>query len=91
MSSILMIQILDYQDTPPSIAAKFWWSSERGLTCDNPRMLIRLQHEGILLTESRRVYPTDGRAFFDALHFRFTGLRRAQKPVQVELQEGNAL
>lgn len=93
MNKILMVQILDYQETPPTVAARFWWSTERGVTCDNPRMLARLRKVGILFPELQgmhKVYPADGRAFFDALPVLFRGLRHAQDPVIVEKQEGEA-
>ena len=41
---------------------------------------------GVLATE--RGIPRDGRAFFDVLPHRFTGLRRAQRPVRV-IQQGD--
>ena len=82
-----MIQILDYQDVPPSIAASFWWSAEDGVTCDNPRLFAELTQEGILLPNRHIVYPKDGRVFFDALPFRFTGLERAQPSVRVDGQK----
>ena len=87
MSKIFLTEILDYQDTPPTIAARFWWSEEKGLTCDNARMLERLKN-GIPVSETKRVYPADGRAFFDALPLRFNGFRGAQVPVEVNTQGG---
>lgn len=91
MGEILKIRILDYQDTPPSVAATFWWSAERGLTCDNSRLLALMQREGITIPGPRIVYPSDGRLFFDSLRFGFTGLERAQVPIVVEKQEGESL
>ncbi|MDE2106956.1 MAG: hypothetical protein KGL39_57610, partial [Patescibacteria group bacterium] len=89
-----MVQILYYQHTPPTTMANFWWSEERGLTCDNPRLLAWMEKEGIKLHSpqgSRVVFPHDGRAFFDALPFRFTGMERAQQPVIVAEQGGVSL
>ena len=89
-----MVQILSYQHSPPSILATFWWSEESGLTCDNPRLLAWLEKEGIRLHSpngSHVVYPHDGRAFFDALPFGFSGMNRAQQPVLVVEQGGNSL
>jgi hypothetical protein len=90
MNKILMVQILDYQDSPPSVSARFWWSSDRGLTCDKPWLFAVLQQEGIIQIGQHRVYPSDGRAFFDALPFRFTGLQRAEPAVVVDQQGGEA-
>jgi hypothetical protein len=91
MNDILNVQILDYQDSPASIFANFWWSEERGLTCDQVLLLTLLQEEGITLPNGRVVFPSDGRVFFDALPFGFTGLERAQTPVIVEQQGGQSL
>lgn len=83
-----MIEIIDYQNNPPTLAARFWWSNDHGLTCDEPRMVTLLKEEGIALPGTRIVFPRDGRVFFDALRFGFTGLLRAQVPITVDLQEG---
>ena len=90
MNNILMIEVLDCHDTPPSVAARFWWSQNLGVTCDNKRLLAELKQEGITLPGLGVVYPKDGRAFFEALHFRFTGLDRAQPIVTVDRQGGEA-
>jgi len=88
MHNILKVQILYYQHVPPTVLANFWWSDERGLTCDEPLVLASLCDEGISLPGGKIVYPKDGRAFFDALPFGFTGLERAQTPTVVEEQKG---
>ncbi len=88
MSKILLIQVLDYQDTPPSIAARFWWSEESGVTCDDSQLFRQLEKEGVVIPGPKTVYPSAGRAFFDALRFRFSGLVRAQEPVTVDQKGG---
>jgi len=85
-----MIKILDHKSTPPRLVANFWWSSERGLTCDRTWLFSLLQKEGIVLPNLRIVHPSDGRDFFDALPFRFNGLWSAQPVVEVGLQGGES-
>jgi hypothetical protein len=89
--AILMVEILDYQTTPASLAARIWWSVERGLTCDNLQTADLLRANGIMIPPGRLAFPKDGRVFFDALPFGFSGLERAQNPVVVERQEGATL
>ena len=91
MNEILMVQILYYQQTPPTILANFWWSTKNGLTCDQPRLISLLQKEGIRLPDSSLVYPSDGRVFFDSLPLRFNGVERAQAPVVIDQQGGKPL
>jgi hypothetical protein len=91
MNEILMIEIIDYRNTPPCVAFRFWWSVDRGLTCDKPLLFNLLQQDGILIPGFRIVYPSDGRAFFDALPFGFNSFKRAQPPVVVEQQGGEPL
>lgn len=92
MSKILKVEILSYSHEPPETFANFWWSDERGLTCDRPRLAAILRHEGILLFKGGggyyRLYPKDGRAFFDVLPHRFRSMELAQKPVEVLEQGG---
>ena len=90
MNEILMVQILYFQHTPPSVLATFWWSKKRGLTCDQPRLVALLKSEGIM-SDGHLVYPSDGRAFFDALPFGFTGVERAQPPIVTEQQGGDVV
>jgi hypothetical protein len=91
MNNTWMIQILDYQDTPPRTVARFWWSDDRGISCDHAKLLKELGKRGIMAQGPKQVYPRDGRVFFDALLFRYTGLVRAQAPVLVDSQGGDFL
>lgn len=85
-NEILLIEILDYHNGPPTIAARFWWSNDFGVTCDEPRLMKLLEESGITVPGRSTVYPKDGRPFFDLLSFRFKGLLGAQLPVLVEQQ-----
>jgi hypothetical protein len=91
MNEIWMISILDYDDTPPSVFATFWWSEGNGLTCDNPRLFELVAREGIILSNSLIVFPRDGKKFFDALPSRFNGVRSAQPAIKVDSQGGRSV
>lgn len=86
-----MTSILDYQETPPSVLARFWWSDAAGITCDNPSLAAWLKHQGIVVPSNRLVYPSDGRVFFDALPFGFKALEKAQPPIEVQEQGGEPI
>lgn len=86
---ILQLDIVDYQHTPPKVRAKVWWSQKQGVTFDNPLTAKSLIKEGIWGPGPRRVYPSDGRVFFDALPNRFKGLVRVSHPKEVDEQGGN--
>ena len=88
---ILLVVILDYQEKPVKIAARIWWSSARGLTCDNPTTTELLRTNGIMVPPGKPLFPNSGRIFFDALPYGFNSLERAQPPVVVEKQEGEPL
>ena len=90
MSEILMTEIVDCRNTPPNVVFRFWWSDDRGITCDKPLLFQSLQRDGILIPGFRNVYPSDGRAFFDALSFGFNSFKRAQPPTVVEHQGGES-
>ena len=92
---ILRTDILDYQDSPPGVACRFWWSEQRGVTCDNVAIFAWLAAGGILVSAEngpgvRAVHLRDGREFFDALPVHFTGLMRAQPAVEDSHQGGEA-
>lgn len=94
MNAILLIEVLDYHQTPPTVAVRFWWSADLGVTCDQPRTFAELAHHGIRTWrggEAKTVFPKDGRPFFDALPLRFSGTWRAQPSVPVSHQGGESL
>lgn len=83
------IDIIDYSVQPPERLASWWWSDERGLTCDNPRAVDLLAGEGITLRGGEHtIYPRHGYAFFAALILRYSGLVRATLPQADETQGG---
>lgn len=90
---VLMIEVLDCHREPPTVATRFWWSAERGVTSDKPWILGMFGRDGIHFWHDGKettVYPRDGRPFFDALPVHFSGLWSASEPTVVESQEGSA-
>lgn len=49
-----------------TLVCSFFWSDETGLRCSVPEWLQELENTGIA-TPAGKVYPTEGRRFFDAL------------------------
>lgn len=88
MNDIMMVEVMNYAYSPPRITARFWWSQQRGLTCDHRNLLQDLEEAGINMPGGRRLYPRDGRDFFEALQFRFSSLERALPPKAVSEQGG---
>lgn len=87
-----LVAVWDHTAKPPRVVARFWWSDARGLTCDNAEIAECLADEGIATPpEGKIIYPAAGRAFFDALRFRFCSLLAAQRPVMVPRQGGRTL
>lgn len=85
MSSPLeRIDMLDLTEQPPALVCAFFWSGQ-GLTCSSPEILERLTEEGIATPpEGERVFPRDGRKFFDALRWTASSAIRITPPRKVE-------
>ena len=81
---MLLVEIHDYHTLPPTVAARFWWSSGEGVTCDQPELMKALEASGITAPGKPTLYPKDGKDFFDLLPFRFNGLLRAHPATQIE-------
>lgn len=81
------IDLLDLTEDPPALICAFFWSDATGLTCSDRETIARLTEEGIATPpEGDRVFPRDGRRFFDALRWtgssyvQVTRARKVQRP-----------
>jgi hypothetical protein len=84
MTSVERYDIFDYSPLASGgqreLVCAFFWSPSLGVTCSDADQLELLRVEGIATPpEGAPVFPRDGRAFFDAIPFRFSGLLRAEK------------
>lgn len=83
-AKIERIDILDQTEMPSALVCAFFFSDQR-VTCSSAEIMERLEEEGIATPpEGERVFPRDGRKFFDALRWRYSGLLRATEPRPVE-------
>ncbi|MEO6995173.1 MAG: hypothetical protein ABI273_16325 [Lacunisphaera sp.] len=60
------IDLLSRLGEATTLLCSFFWSNEVGLRCSMPGWLRELEITGIA-TPGGKVYPTEGRRFFDAL------------------------
>ena len=60
------IDLLSRLGEATTLLCSFFWSNEFGLRCSIPGWLTELESTGIA-TPGGKVYPTEGRRFFDAL------------------------
>lgn len=86
-AAIERIDIVDYSGgAAGALVCSFFWSDAIGLTCSSPEHLAQLAQQGVYSpTEERRVFPRDGRIFFDTLQLQFSGgALRATEPRRVD-------
>lgn len=92
---IQLIEIISYTTGEPERIGQVWWSPEQGLTTDADWLATELQRDGVQtgLDWRQRARPGEGqdREIFEALPRHYSSLVRAQAPVEVETQGGEAV
>ena len=69
-----------------TLLCSFFWSDETGLRCSAPEWLHELENTGIA-TPAGKVYPTEGRRFFDALQVLVLSVVEITAPRAVPVSE----
>ena len=64
--TVQRVDLLKRLGEATTLLCSFFWSDEIGLRCSAPEWLHELESTGIA-TPAGKVYPTEGRRFFDAL------------------------
>lgn len=65
-ATVQRVDLLRRLGEATTLVCSFFWSDETGLRCSAPEWLLELESTGIA-TPAGKVYPTEGRRFFDAL------------------------
>lgn len=66
VATVQRVDLLSRIGEATAVLCSFFWSEEHGLRCSAPEWLQELEATGIA-TPAGKVYPTEGRRFFDAL------------------------
>ena len=62
------IDFISHSEDPPEVLCSFFWSEGSGVRCTNECTMREMEIQGIgTPPEGARVFPRDGRKFFDAL------------------------
>ena len=70
-TSLERIDFISHADNPPELLGSFFWSDDLGLRCSNPDLMADMEANGIATPpDGGKVWPRDGRQFFDALKWR---------------------
>ncbi len=80
------IDLLSRLGEATTLLCSFFWSNEVGLRCSVPGWLMELETTGIA-TPVGKVYPTEGRRFFDALKCLVNSMVDITAPRQVPMSE----
>jgi hypothetical protein len=80
-TAVERIDIMDRSEDPAVLVCSFFWSEPIGLSCTDQEILDRLTTEGIATPpDGERVFPRDGRKFFEALRWRYCSVLSATDP-----------
>ncbi|HEY4248642.1 MAG TPA: hypothetical protein VGM64_17610 [Lacunisphaera sp.] len=80
------IDLLSRLGAATTLLCSFFWSNEFGLRCSVPGWLSELETTGIA-TPAGKVYPTEGRRFFDALKCLVNSVVDITAPRRVPMSE----
>jgi hypothetical protein len=80
------IDLLSRLGEATTLLCSFFWSNEVGLRCSVPGWLRELETTGIA-TPGGKVYPTEGRRFFEALKCLVNSVVDITAPRQVPMSE----
>lgn len=71
MATVERIDFNDLSGDQPELICSFFWSEPLGVRCSSADMMEDMERNGIATPpEGVKVYPRDGRPFFDALKWR---------------------
>ena len=82
------VDLLSRLGEATTLLCSFFWSNEFGLRCSMPGWLRELESTGIA-TPGGKVYPTEGRRFFDALQVLVISVVEITAPRLVPMSELN--
>ena len=82
------VDLLNRLGEATTLLCSFFWSNEFGLRCSMPGWLRELETTGIA-TPGGKVYPTEGRRFFDALQVLVISVVEITAPRLVPMSELN--
>ena len=85
-STVQRVDLLSRIDEATTLLCSFFWSDEFGLRCSVPDWLRELETTGIA-TPAGKVYPTEGRRFFDALQVLVLSVVEITAPRPVPISE----
>lgn len=88
-ATVERVDFLSRIDEAKNLLCSFFWSDEQGLSCSAPEWLEELQANGIA-TPAGKVYPTEGRRFFDALQVLVLSVVEVTRARQVPVAEVHA-
>ena len=80
------IDLLSRLGEATTLLCSFFWSNEIGLRCSVPGWLSELETTGIA-TPAGKVYPTEGRRFFEALKCLVNSVVDISAPRRVPMSE----
>ncbi|HEY4247821.1 MAG TPA: hypothetical protein VGM64_13280 [Lacunisphaera sp.] len=65
------VDFISYAQEPPILIGSFFWSDALGLRCSNRNMMEDMERNGVATPpDGIKLFPGDGRAFFEALQWR---------------------
>lgn len=80
------VDLLSRLGEATTLLCSFFWSDAFGLRCSVPNWLHELESTGIA-TPAGKVYPTEGRRFFDALQVLVLSVVEITAPRPVPISE----
>ena len=86
MATVQRVDLLSRIDDVKTLLCSFFWSDEVGLRCSAPNWLQELESTGIA-TPAGKVYPAEGRRFFDALQVLVLSVVEITAPRSVPMSE----
>lgn len=85
-ATVQRVDFLSRIDEARALLCSFFWSDELGLRCSVPLWLAELETTGIAIA-SGKVYPAEGRRFFDALQLLVLSVVEITAPRPVPFSE----
>jgi len=84
MATVERIDFNDLSGEKPELICSFFWSEATGVRCSSPDMMEDMERNGIATPPGGvKVYPRDGRAFFEALKWRCSSFLEVTAPRMV--------
>jgi hypothetical protein len=84
--TVQRVDLFSRIDEARALLCSFFWSDEFGLRCSAPAWLHELEVTGVA-TPAGKVYPTEGRRFFDALQVLVLSVVEITAPRPVPVSE----